>query len=162
MTSTAAAVLPILTTPARILTLAASPVGPKLAAGEAMVVDDETLALIANMRSTLEAAHGWGIAAPQVGVSKRVILARVQGETKPALALINPVIQSSLGAQVGLEGCFSVPFKSRKVRRAQTVVVTGWSEDGLPIMLTATGMAARVLQHEIDHLNGILFTSRTS
>jgi peptide deformylase len=102
-------------------------------------------------------ASGTGLAAPQVGVQKRVIV--VDGGEAP-LVLDNPKIAATEGEQVGLEGCLSVPDLVGEVRRAEWVMVNGLDRRGWPVSLEGEGLLARALQHEIDHLDGILFFAR--
>jgi peptide deformylase len=109
------------------------------------------------MLETMYAASGIGLAAPQVGVQERVIVVDV-GEDP--LVLVNPEISAADGEQVGLEGCLSVPDLVGEVRRAEWVRVTGLDRRGRPAGLEGEGLLARVLQHEIDHLDGILFVAR--
>ena len=113
--------------------------------------------LARNMLETMYAASGIGLAAPQVGVQKRVIV--VDAGEDP-LVLVNPRITAVEGEQVGLEGCLSVPDLVGEVRRAAWVTVKGLNRRGWPVVLEGEGLLARVLQHEIDHLNGILFVAR--
>jgi len=110
-----------------------------------------------DMLETMSAASGIGLAAPQVGVQKRVIVVDV-GEDP--LVLVNPKIAATEGEQVGLEGCLSVPDLVGEVRRAEWVMVNGLNRRGCPVSLEGEGLLARVLQHEIDHLDGILFVAR--
>jgi peptide deformylase len=113
--------------------------------------------LLENMADTMYHAEGVGLAAPQIGISKRVIIIDV-GEG--LIELINPEIQSVDGEQNGLEGCLSIPGAQGEVVRAEKVVVTGLNRAGEKVVIAGTGLLARALLHEIDHLNGILFTDR--
>jgi peptide deformylase len=113
--------------------------------------------LARDMLETMYAASGIGLAAPQVGVQKRVIVVDVGEEP---FVLVNPKITAAEGEQVGLEGCLSVPDLVGEVRRAAWVTVNGLNDRGWPISLEGEGLLARVLQHEIDHLDGILFIAR--
>lgn len=113
--------------------------------------------LARDMLETMYAASGIGLAAPQVGAPKRVIVVDV-GEG--SMVLVNPKIAADEGEQVGLEGCLSVPDLVGEVRRAEWVVVNGLNHRGRPITVEGEGLLARVLQHEIDHLDGILFMAR--
>ena len=113
--------------------------------------------LARDMLDTMYAASGIGLAAPQVGVRKRVIVVDV-GEDP--LVLVNPKIAAAKGEQVGLEGCLSVPDLVGEVRRAEWVMVNGLTRRGRPVSLEGGDLLARVLQHEIDHLDGILFVAR--
>ncbi len=103
------------------------------------------------------AASGVGLAAPQVGVPKRVIVVDV-GENP--ITLVNPEITTAAGEQVGLEDCLSLPNLVGEVRRAEWVVVNGLNRRGKPVTVEGEGLLARALQHEVDHLDGILFIAR--
>jgi peptide deformylase len=116
--------------------------------------------LIDDMFEAMYAGHGVGLAAPQVGVLDRVIVADVTGADP--VAVVNPVIEEALGAIESLEGCLSVPGYQAKVMRAAQVVVTGLDRDGRPLRLEAEGLLGVCLQHEIDHLEGVLFIDRLS
>ncbi len=118
----------------------------------------EILNLIKDMAETMYADSGVGLAAPQVGVSKRIIL--VDGEEDGLIVLINPMIIQSEGEVVEEEGCLSVPGIYSKVKRLSKVTVKALNENGDSIEITKEGLIARALQHEIDHLDGILFIDR--
>jgi peptide deformylase len=113
-----------------------------------------------SMLATLYAIpNGVGLAAPQVGVSKRLVVIDVNREdldSKP-LMLINPKIQSREGEIVDEEACLSIPDVTADVKRAERVVVSALNMDGEPVSIEGEGFFARVLQHEIDHLDGVLF-----
>ncbi len=113
--------------------------------------------LARDMLETMVAASGVGLAAPQVGISKRVIVVDV-GENP--IVLVNPAIAAAEGEQVGLEGCLSVPDLVGEVRRAAWVAVNGLNLQGKPVTVEGEGLLARALQHEVDHLDGILFIAR--
>jgi peptide deformylase len=113
--------------------------------------------LACQMLETMYAASGVGLAAPQVGVRKQVVVVDV-GENP--IALVNPTIATTEGEQVGLEGCLSVPDLVEEVRRAEWVVVNGCNLQGQPVTVEGEGLLARALQHEVDHLDGILFVAR--
>lgn len=117
------------------------------------------LRVLENMRDTLYAADGVGLAAPQIGISKRII---VVDPGDQLIQLINPVIIYSEGEQNGSEGCLSVPGKVGWVKRAQKVIVKGLNPSGEMIEIEALDFLARILQHEIDHLDGILFPDKAS
>jgi len=125
-------------------------------------VDDRVRALIRDMFETMYGAEGVGLAAPQVGVGKRVIVIDVSpvDKTIPPVAVVNPEIVERAGSVMGVEGCLSVPGIQGEVRRAETVVVRGRDEQGKAVRIQADGILARALQHEIDHLDGILFIDR--
>jgi peptide deformylase len=118
----------------------------------------EILNLIKDMAETMYTDSGVGLAAPQVGVSKRIIL--VDGEEDGLIVLINPMIIQSEGEVVEEEGCLSVPGIYSKVKRSSKVTVKALNENGDSIEITKEGLTARALQHEIDHLDGILFVDR--
>jgi len=113
--------------------------------------------LACDMLETMYAASGVGLAAPQVGVQQRVIVVDV-GENP--ITLVNPEITTAEGERVGLEGCLSLPDLVGEVRRAEWVVVKGLNRRGKPITVEGEGLLARALQHEVDHLDGILFIAR--
>lgn len=117
-------------------------------------VNSSIIKLLNNMKETMEDASGVGLAAPQIGVSKRVIIVDI-GDGP--IELINPEIISSEGAQVDFEGCLSVPGVRGEVNRSNKIVVTGLNRDGECVEITADGLLSRALQHEIDHLDGIIF-----
>jgi peptide deformylase len=113
--------------------------------------------LARDMLDTMCTASGIGLAAPQVGVRKRVIVVDVREDPR---VLVNPKIAATEGEQVGLEGCLSLPDLVGEVRRAEWMMVNGLDRRGRPVSLEGEGLLARVLQHEIDHLDGILFVAR--
>ena len=127
-------------------------------------VDDRIRTLIRDMFETMYAAEGIGLAATQVGVAKRVIVLDVSpvDETISPMAVVNPEIVSRKGSVTGVEGCLSVPGVQGEVCRAETVEVRGMDEQGNPLRIQAAGILSRALQHEIDHLDGILFIERAS
>jgi len=129
-------------------------------------IDKKVLAVVNNLIDTLNCAkepEGAGMAAPQIGVSKNVCVVRrfLPENTEKLYVLINPRITSySKSTKIGWEGCLSVPDTYGKVVRAKRVRVTALDENGGTVTIKASGFFARTLQHEIDHLNGILFTSK--
>jgi peptide deformylase len=125
-------------------------------------LDDEVRNLIAGLVETVNQAQGLGLAAPQIGTPKRVIVVvEVDGEgQRTHHVIINPEIVSACGEDIGEEGCLSIPGIYAKVKRAQSVVVKGLDRAGKQINIEATGLMARALAHEIDHLDGILFVDR--
>jgi peptide deformylase len=127
-------------------------------------VDDRIRALIQDMFETMYAAEGVGLAAPQVGVGKRVVVLDVSpvDETIAPMSVVNPEIVSRNGSVTGVEGCLSVPGVQGEVCRAETVEVRGMDEQGNPLRIRAAGILSRALQHEIDHLDGVLFIDRLS
>ena len=120
-------------------------------------VDDSTRKLIDDMVDTMRDAPGIGLAAPQVGVLLRVIVAEVDGQLH---ALVNPEIIRAEGEQVGDEGCLSIPGYAGEVKRFERVVVKAKNRAGKDVRVRGEGLLARCLQHEIDHIDGILFTDR--
>ena len=127
-------------------------------------VDGRIRELVRDMFDTLYALKGIGLAAPQIGVGKRVIvldISPVEEMIKP-FALVNPEIVGKQGQVEGMEGCLSVPGVEGMVCRYESVTVKGKNESGDPVTMEASGLLSRVLQHEIDHLDGILFIDRLS
>ncbi len=120
--------------------------------------------LIANMWETMYAAKGVGLAAPQIGVGKRlsVIDISVGEDESKKIVIVNPEIVSSEGKQTGEEGCLSIPGFREPVTRASQVRVRAQDEKGAPLELLGDELLARAFQHEIDHLNGILFINHLS
>ena len=111
--------------------------------------------LLDGMLETLRSCgNGVGIAAPQVGVSKRVVVMEIDDEV---YELVNPVIVSKKGRDVDIEGCLSVPNRHGKVTRAARVKVEAQDRFGNPYTLEAKNLVARCMQHECDHLDGVLF-----
>jgi len=117
-------------------------------------VTDALRALADDMIETMHAAKGIGLAAPQVGRTERLCVVDVDGARH---VLFNPELVSSEGAEVGEEGCLSIPDVYGDVERATMVRVRATGRDGEPVEFGATGLLARCVQHEIDHLNGRLF-----
>ncbi len=120
--------------------------------------------LVADMWDTMYAAKGVGLAAPQVGVRQRVLIidTSVGEDESKKLVLINPEILSKEGKQVGEEGCLSIPGFREPVTRANQVEVRAQNETGETVVLTGEELLARAFQHEVDHLNGILFINHLS
>jgi len=126
-------------------------------------VDDGVRQLIADLFETMRAAKGVGLAAPQVGVGQRVAVVDVGDEGTPPMVLVNPrIVDASPAQEIAEEGCLSIPEIFGDVARAQTVVVEALDATGHPYRATVSGFAARAVQHEIDHLDGILFLDRLS
>ncbi len=120
-------------------------------------VTAEVARLIDEMIETMHEAHGVGLAAPQVGISKRVFVAEVDERVH---AIVDPQMVKAEGEEVTSEGCLSIPGMVADVPRAVHVVVKGKNRRGRGIRLDAEGLLARVIQHEMDHLDGILFLDR--
>lgn len=114
--------------------------------------------LIDDMFETMHAAHGAGLAAPQIALSLRIFVAEFEDHK---VAMVNPEIIKAEGEELGTEACLSIPrYAGDNIRRATTVIVRGQDARGKPIKVRAEGWFARILQHEIDHLDGILFLDR--
>lgn len=124
--------------------------------------NEKLRALVADMWETLHEANGLGLAGPQIGVSQRVVVIEIpaneeEGRLAQSFALCNPEIVKASGEDVDDEGCLSVPGYYGEVKRAATVTVKGFTPDGKAIRVKGHGLLARALQHELDHLEGILF-----
>ncbi|MFF2887956.1 peptide deformylase [Paenibacillus sp. NPDC057967] len=126
-------------------------------AKEVTKFNDNLKKLLKDMAETMYDAQGVGLAAPQIGISKRVIVVDV-GDENGLVEMVNPVIVEQEGEQLGPEGCLSIPNLNGEVRRADRIVVEGQNSSGEKLTVNASGYFARAFQHEIDHLNGILFT----
>jgi peptide deformylase len=113
--------------------------------------------LLDDMADTMYDAEGVGLAAPQIGILKRVIVVDV-GDDNGLIEMINPEIVSKEGEQLGQEGCLSIPGLRGDVNRAMKVTVKGLDRNGDEIVITGSELLARAFQHEVDHLNGVLFT----
>jgi peptide deformylase len=126
-------------------------------------VDDDLRRLVDDMFETMHAENGVGLAGPQIGVLRRIIVIGIpeglENDDDPAieLALVNPEIVRSSGHQLGPEGCLSIPNWYGDVPRSMNVTVKARDLDDREVRIKATGYLARTLQHEIDHLDGILF-----
>lgn len=118
--------------------------------------------LITDLIETMHESRGVGIAAPQIGVSRRIFIASPTGVRGQELVAINPELSDLCGVQVGPEGCLSVPGLFAEVKRAQTVTLRALGRDGRPFERRAEALVARIFQHEVDHLNGMLFFDRLS
>ncbi len=121
--------------------------------------------LVHDMIETMRAAPGVGLAAPQVNVSQRVIVVEYEDEDEgiphQLYAVVNPrVVWASAETEWGVEGCLSIPGVAGEVERARAVTVVGQDPQGRDLRLELEGWVARIFQHEIDHLNGVLFTDR--
>ena len=114
--------------------------------------------LIDEMFETMHVAHGAGLAAPQIALSLRIFVAEFEDHK---VAMVNPEIIKAEGEEIGTEACLSIPgYAGDNIRRAAKVVVRGQDARGKTIKVHAEGWFARILQHEIDHLDGILFLDR--
>ena len=121
-------------------------------------VDASVQRLIDDLAETMLAAPGAGLAANQIGVPLRVFV--VKGDDNQIWGLVNPEIVKSEGTQVGYEGCLSYPGWVGEVARYETVVIKGRNRRGKEVRIKAEGFTARAFQHELDHLDGVLFTDR--
>lgn len=131
------------------------------AAEDVAEVDDEVRGLVRDMFDTMYDADGVGLAAPQVGLLWRVIVVDPREEGVEPLALVNPrVVASGDETDRAEEGCLSIPGVRDVVERPTTATVEALDLDGEPVRLAAEGLLARVLQHEVDHLDGVLFPDR--
>jgi peptide deformylase len=126
-------------------------------------VTDEIRALIEDMFETMYAEDGVGLAAPQVGLSIRVIVVDPHEDGVKPVALVNPtVVERSVETAKGEEGCLSIPGVKDIVERPSHVTIEGLDRDGNVVRFEADELQARVLQHEVDHLDGVLFFDRLS
>ena len=140
--------LTVRTYPDRVLRKKAQPV---------RTIDKNFLRLIDEMFETMYEVRGVGLAAPQVGESLRACVVNCTGKPEDELVLINPVIVEATGEETDEEGCLSLPGVHGNVPRAARVKVQAYDRNGKEIEIEASGLHARCLQHEIDHLNGRLF-----
>jgi peptide deformylase len=126
--------------------------------------DDELRQLVDDMRETMHAYRGVGLAANQVGVAQRVAVVDVpiDDDTHAVFTLVNPEIVSRSGSETGEEGCLSIPGIYDDVPRSLRLRVHAFDEHGTEYELEAEGYLARAIQHEIDHLDGVLFVDRLS
>lgn len=124
--------------------------------------DDQLQTLIDDMFETMYSVKGVGLAAPQVGINKRLSVIDVDGDKSNQIVIINPEITLQTGTAKFQEGCLSVPGAYDTVERAEKVTVKALDRFGKPIEITADGLLGECLQHEIDHLNGKLFVDLLS
>jgi peptide deformylase len=121
-------------------------------------IDVSIQRLLDDLTETMLAAPGAGLAANQIGVPLRVCV--VKGDDKQIWGLVNPEVVKKEGSQVGYEGCLSKPGWVGEVERAEMVVVKGRNRHGKEVRIKSSGFTARAFQHELDHLDGVLFTDR--
>ncbi len=131
-------------------------------AEEVQVFDEELRQLVDDMFETMYAAEGIGLAAPQVGISKRLFVVDTREPGDEPCAVINPVIAERSGSERGEEGCLSLPGLVGVVERSTLVTIEAVDVEGNPLRIDATDLLARVMQHEIDHIDGVLFIDRLS
>jgi peptide deformylase len=125
------------------------------------VIDNNIRKLAQNMIDTMYNSNGVGLAGPQVGVLKRIVIIDSSPSEEPDPKIyINPVIEKKSGSQIGDEGCLSVPEIYARVKRADKVSVYAQDLEGNELEIEAEGLEARAFQHEIDHLDGILFIDK--
>jgi peptide deformylase len=129
---------------------------------EATRFDDDLAALARRMLELMHAARGVGLAAPQVGVALRLFVANVSEDPNADQVFVNPVIHDAEGAREAEEGCLSIPDVRVQVRRAVRCRITAQDLSARPVELVGQDLPARVWQHEMDHLNGILILDRMS
>jgi peptide deformylase len=125
-------------------------------------VTDELRSLIDDMAETMYASKGCGLAATQIGVDKRIFVVDCAGEDEPSqlMAFINPEIVETDGSQTWDEGCLSFPGVSEEIKRAERVKMRALDRSGKPFEIEADGLLAVALQHELDHLNGVLMIDK--
>ncbi|WP_420633728.1 peptide deformylase [Candidatus Palauibacter sp.] len=125
-------------------------------------IDDDLRKLAADMQETMYEAEGIGLAAPQVGVPIRLFVYDVRDPDIPPGVLVNPEIVETEGTVKEEEGCLSIPGLAEIVERSESIVARGLDLDGEPVEIRAEGMLSRCIQHEKDHLDGLLFLDRVS
>lgn len=128
-------------------------------AKEVKEITPQLQTLLADMAETMYSVQGVGLAAPQVGISKRVIVVDVRDE-HGLLKLVNPKVTSREGREKDIEGCLSFPGLAGEVERDYQITLRAFDQEGKTVELCARGLLARALQHEIDHLDGVLFVDR--
>lgn len=131
-------------------------------AAEVTAFDDGLRRLVEDMRETMKAYNGVGLAATQVGVTQRVFVVDVplDDERRATHTFVNPVLDRREGSESGEEGCLSIPGVYEDVTRSLRVRARGVDEHGKPFEIVAEGFLARAIQHEVDHLDGVLFVDR--
>jgi peptide deformylase len=118
-------------------------------------IDSSIQRLIDDMLETMQQANGVGLAAPQIGVPLRVVVIQLPDEEP--VALVNPEIVKRSGEREVVEGCLSVPGYAGDIKRSLSVTAKGRDRQGKPVRIKASGLMAQALEHELDHLNGVLF-----
>jgi peptide deformylase len=145
------AVIPIRTLPDPVLRQKAKKVSG---------IDPSVRKLIANMKETMCEANGVGLAAPQIGVSLRIVVIRLPEEDAEEIVLVNPEIVKKSGEREIEERCLSIPGYAGKVKRAVSVTAKGRNENWKEVRVKGDELLAQALEHEIDHLNGVLYVDR--
>lgn len=126
-------------------------------------IDKKIKKLVVDITQTMKKNQGIGLAAPQVGVLKRAITVQTDLKDQRILVLVNPkILKKSKETETGEEGCLSFPDIFLKIKRAKKIEIEGLDINGKKVKIKAQGLLARVFQHEIDHLDGILFFNRLS
>jgi peptide deformylase len=127
-------------------------------------IDDSIKQLAAEMFETLDASRGLGLAAPQIGVSLRLVVLSIplEDDTRWKCAIVNPELVAKKGKATSEEGCLSIPGVYEDISRSEEVEVKGLNLEGEEITIEGKGLLARALQHEIDHLEGVLIVDRLS
>lgn len=124
-------------------------------------IDKKTKKLVVDMAQTMKENNGIGLAAPQVGVLKRIIVVQADLAGQRIFVLLNPkIIKKSRKKEKDQEGCLSFPGIFLEIKRSQTIEVKGLDINGEKVQLKTEGVLARIIQHEVDHLNGTLFFNR--
>ncbi|MCM8711336.1 peptide deformylase [Clostridium sp. SYSU_GA19001] len=123
------------------------------------IIDEEVFNIVQDLKDTLYSTTGIGLAAPQIGILKRVILIDLRDGEEP-IVLINPLIVAKIGKEESIEGCLSYPGYEGKVIRPKKVTVQGLNTKGEKVEYIAEGVLAKAFCHEIDHLDGILYIDR--
>jgi peptide deformylase len=131
-------------------------------AKEVKVFDESITTLVDDMLETMYQAPGIGLAATQINHHQRIIVIDISDEKNEPFCLINPVITEKLGKTESDEGCLSVPDYYESVKRYESINVSAMNQKGEPIEIDASGLLSICIQHEIDHLNGILFVDHLS
>ncbi|UCC81477.1 MAG: peptide deformylase [Gemmatimonadota bacterium] len=131
-------------------------------AEEVEEIDDDLRQLAEEMFETMYTEEGIGLAAPQVGVPKRLFVMDIREDEAEPQAVVNPVVVEQSGSERGEEGCLSLPGLIGAVERPAKIVIEGLDLDGKPLRIEASDLLARCIQHEIDHLDGILFIDHLS
>lgn len=133
-------------------------------AKEVVEFDDDLRALARDMMETMAAYQGVGLAGNQVGVARRIFVVDVplDDEKRARHCIVNPEIEARSGSDTGEEGCLSIPGIYEDVERSLRIRLRGYDERGRPVEIEAEGYLARAIQHEVDHLNGVLFVDRLS
>lgn len=153
------AVRPVLTYPHPLLKTLARPSGE---------VDDAVREVACDLVETMRShPRCVGLAAPQIGILRRILAVDVTGHPRAAVAhgllvIVDPVVLSQEGSEIGREGCLSLPAITANVRRATRIVVAGLTLGGAEMTIETSGFEARAIQHEVDHLDGILILDRAA